>query len=70
MYQAENKAMILAQQFLKTFPRLCPRGFFVRHTAAYKRSENLVVEVLPVGHEDESEVAGYYAPDFLSEECH
>jgi hypothetical protein len=70
VYQAENKAMILAQQLLQVFPGLCPRRFFIRHTAPHKCSENLVVEVLSVRHEHESEVAGHYAPNFLSEERH
>src|SRR5262245_57727552 len=51
VYEAENKAMILAQQFFKVFTRFCPRRLFVCHTATHKGSENLVIEILSIRHE-------------------
>ena len=68
--QAEDEAVILLQQFLQLLAGAGARGFLVRDAAADKRAENLVVEVLAVGGDDEGEVAGDVAPDLLGEHDH
>ena len=46
------------------------RSFLVGDAAANEGAENLVVEVLAVGGDDEGEVAADVAPDLLGEHDH
>ena len=68
--QTENKPMVLAEQRLQILARFGPRRLVVRYAAANEGAKNLIVEIIPVRHDDEREVSRHDAPDFLREKCH
>ena len=68
--QAEQIAMVFLQQPFQLFPRCRARRLVVRHPAPHERPEYLVVEVVPVGHQQESELRRHRAPDLLGEKSH
>ena len=68
--QAEDEAVVPAQDLLQLLARAGARRLLVRHAAADERAPDLVVQVLAVGHHQEGEVAGHDAAHLLGEERH
>ena len=68
--EAEDEAVVPAEDLLQLLARAGPRRLLVRHAAADERAPDLVVQVLPVGHHQEGEVAGHDPAHLLGEERH
>ena len=69
--QAEDVTVVFAEEALQVFSVLGARSRLrVRGPATGERFVDLVIQILPVGHQQEGELARNRAPDFLGEEDH
>ena len=68
--QAEDEAVIAAQDLLQLLARAGARRLLVGHAAADEGAPDLVVQILAVGHHQEGEVAGHDPAHLLGEERH
>ena len=70
MHQAEDEAVIAAQDLLQILARTRTRRLLVRHAATDESAPQLVVQIVAVGHHQEGEVAGHDPAYLLREEGH
>ena len=70
MDQAEDEAMVSFEQFLQFLARPGAGRLLVGKAAAHKGAEDLVIEVLAVGRDDEGEIAVDMAAYLLREHDH
>ena len=68
--QTEDVAVVLLQQLFQIVARRGPGRVVVGDTAADEGVVDLAVEIVPVGHQQEREIAFQLPPHLLGEERH
>ena len=68
--QAENVGVVFFQQVFQILSRCSPRCVLAGDAAAGERLVDLIVEVVAVGHQEESEIPWHLAANLLGEERH
>jgi len=68
--KSEDVAVIFTKQLLQVFSALCLHLLLGHGACACKVFVDLVVEILPVGHDNEREIAWNFSKHFLGEKDH